>query len=358
MKLTARSPEGSLPAILLLIAGLMIGITTGSCYKESNYSPTDPQVSGALTLASVDGTRSISADGLSRLTLVATIAANADADKRVITFTTSSGSFVGAAAGSGTTIDVTAGSDGRALAILQSSQTVGTAVVSAVVKGAATVGAQIQIQLTAPDPNDVLRFVTAPASAPADGATVSLFTVAVSPSISTGTVTFTSSSGAFPPTPVPIGADHTATAGLTSPRTIGVATVSATLSSAGGGTGFSRQTSIRFDPALPNVITVQVDNLQVTPGGTVHVTAHFTRLVGQVSANLVATFSAVDANGNPVGGFQNVSVVQPGASATDSTATADYLPGPSAAPGPVTIVVGTDPASVTGSTTITVKPAT
>jgi hypothetical protein len=349
MRLAARSLPGFLVAALLL--------ALGGCYKDSNYSPTAPQTSGAITLATADGSQSIAADGLSRVTLVATIAAGADSDKRTITFTTTSGSFVGAAGG-GTTIDVNAGSDGRALAILQSSQTVQTAVVSAVVKGAASVAAQIQIRFTAPDPNDVIRFVTAPAAAPADGATVTLFTVAVSPAVSTGTVTFSSSSGTFPATPVPVGIDHTATAGLTSPKTIGAATVSATLSAPGnGGNGFSRQTSIRFDPALPNVITVQVDNLQVAPGGTVRVTAHFTRSVGQVSANTVATFSALDAKGNSVGGFQNVTVVQPGTSSTDSIATADYLPGASAAPGPVTIFVGTDPASVTGSTTITVKPA-
>ena len=349
MRLTARSLLGWLSPVLLLAAG--------SCYKESNYSPTAPQVASALTLATADGSRSLAADGLSRVTLVATIAADADSNKRTITFTTSSGTLVGAA-GSGTTIDVNAGSDGRALAILQSSQKVETAVVSAAVKGAANVAAQIQIQFTAPDPNDVLRFVTAPASAPADGATVTLFTVAVSPAMTTGTVTFSSSSGTFPAAPVPIGIDHTATAGLTSPKTIGTATVSATLSSPGGsGNGFSRQTSIRFDPALPNVITVQVDNLQVMPGGKVRVTAHFTRPIGQVSANTVATFSALDASGNVIGSFENVTVIQPGTSATDSTATADYLPGPGAAAGPVTITAGTDPPSVTGSTTITiVKP--
>lgn len=352
MRLTLRSFMGSLMAILLLIAGM----TTGGCYKQGNYSPTDPQVAGALTLSSVDGTQSISADGLSRLTLVARIAANADSDKRVITFTTSSGSFVGAAAGSGTTIDVTAGSDGRALAILQSSQRVETAIVTAAVKGAGTVSAQLQIRFTAPSPDDVIRFVAAPATAPADGATVTLFTVAVSPSVSTGTVTFSSTTGVFPSTPVPIGIDHTATAGLTSPKTPGVASVSATLNTGGGSgsNGFSRQTSVRFDPALPNVITVVVDNLTVMPGGKVHVTAHLTRPVGQVTANTVVVFSAKDASGNDVGGFENVTVVQPGASASDSIATADYLPGATAAPGPVTIFAGTDPPSVTGSTTITV----
>jgi hypothetical protein len=345
MRFAERSRKGLLLGVLLLIAG--------GCYKGSSYSPTDPQVTGALTLAPADGTLSIPADGVSRVTLVATIAADADSDKRVITFTTSSGSFVGAPAGSGTTVDVTAGSDGRALVILQSSQTVGTAIVTAAVKGAASVAVQRQIQFTAPNADDVLRFVAAPAAAPADGQTITLFTVAVAPSVSTGTVTFSSTAGTFPSATVPIGIDHTATAGLMSSKTPGVATVSATLS--GGGTnGFSRQVPFRFDVALPNVISVVVDSLTVMPGGKVHVTAHLTRLIGQVTANTVAAFSALDPNGNEVGGFENVTVVQPGASATDSIATADYLPGATARPGPVTITVGTDPPSVTGSTTITV----
>jgi hypothetical protein len=346
MRRAARPLEILLPAILLVAAG--------SCYKDSNYSPTAPRVAGALTLASADGSQSISADGLSRLTLVATIAANADSDKRTITFTTSSGTLVGAAAGGGTT-DVTAGSDGRALAILQSSQRVETAIVSAVVKGSPNVSAQLEIRFTAPNPDDVLRFVVAPAAAPADGQTVTLFTVAVSAAMTTGTVTFSSTAGTFPATPVPIGIDHRATAGLTSPKTPGAAAVIATLNAPGsGGNGFSRQTPFRFDPALPEVITVQVDNLQVAPGGKVRVTAHLTRSVGQVSANLVATFSARDASGNPVQGFQNVTVVQPGTTATDSVASADFVPAAIVAPGPVTITVGTDPPSVTGATTITV----
>lgn len=346
MKSAGRSRKGLLLAILLLVAG--------GCYKDSSYSPTDPQVTGALTLAPADGTLSIPADGVSRVTLVATIAADADSDKRVITFTTSSGSFVGAS--SGTTVDVTAGSDGRALVILQSSQRVETAIVTAVVKGSANVSAQRQIQFTAPNPDDVLRFVTAPAAAPADGQTITLFTVAVSPSVTTGTVTFSSTAGTFPVATVQIGIDHTATAGLMSSKVPGVGTVSATLNSGGGNGGFSRQIPFRFDVALPNVISVVVDSLTVMPGGKVHVTAHLTRPVGQVTANTVAVFSATDANGNDVGGFENVTVVQPGASASDSIATADFLPGAAAAPGPVTIFVGTEPPSVTGSTTITVAP--
>jgi hypothetical protein len=128
------------------------------------------------------------------------------------------------------------------------------------------------------------------------------------------------------------------------------------LNSGGGTNGFSRQVPVRFEVALPNVISVVVDNLTVMPGGKVHVTAHLTRLVGQVTANTVAVFSAQDKNGNDVGGFQNITVVQPGTSASDSIATADFLPGATAAPGPVTISVGTAPPSVTGSTTITVAP--
>jgi hypothetical protein len=348
MRLAELSRRALLPALLLAAVG-----TVGSCYRDRNYSPTAPQVARALTLASVAGTLAIPADGLSRLTLVATIAANADSDKRMITFTTSTGTLVGSAAG--TTLDVTAGSDGRALVVLQSSQRVETAIVSAVVKGSPNVSAQLEIQFTAPNPDEVLRFVAPPAAAPADGQTVTLFTVAVSAAMSTGTVTFTSTAGTFPPTPVQIGIDHRATAGLTSPKTLGAATVSATLNAPGStNNGFSRQVPFRFDPALPDVITVQVDNLQVNPGGKVHVTAHLTRLIGQVTANTVATFSAQDAAGNPVAGFANVTVVQPGSTGNDSTAGADFVPAATVAPGPVTITVGTDPSSVTGSTTITI----
>src|SRR5438270_13347486 len=110
MRLTLRSFKA-----IPLLAGLLL--IAGGCYKQSNYSPTDPQVAGALTLTTADGSQSIPADGLSRLTLVARITANTDSDKRVITLTTSSGSFVGPAAGHGPTVDVTAASDGRALAI-------------------------------------------------------------------------------------------------------------------------------------------------------------------------------------------------------------------------------------------------
>jgi hypothetical protein len=351
MRLAERSRRVLLPGTILLVTAL-------GCYKQSNYSPTAPQVAGALTLASLNGAQSIPADGLSRLTLVAAIAANADGDKRTITFTTSSGTLVGAAAGNGTSLDVTAGSDGKALVVLQSSQRVETAIVSAVVKGSPTVSAQLQIQFTAPSPDDVLRFVAAPASGPADGQTVTLFTVAVSAAMSTGTVTFSSTAGSFPATPVQIGIDHLATAGLTSPKTPGVATVSATLNVPGSSNnGFSRQIPFRFDLALPEVITVQVDNLQVMPGGKVQVTAHLTRSVGQVTANTVATFSATDGSGKPVQGFANVTVVQPGTGSTDSIATADFVPASTVAPGPVTISVGTVPASVTGSTTITVVKA-
>jgi hypothetical protein len=151
-----------------------------------------------------------------------------------------------------------------------------------------------------------------------------------------------------------IAIDHTATAGLMSPKTPGAATVSATLAASGGVNGFSRQTLIRFDTALPEIITVQVDNLELAPGGKTHVTAHFSRRVGLVTANMVALFSATNSSNSPVGGFENVTVVQPGPGTTDSVATADFLPGAAATPGQVTIRVGTDPVSVTGSTMIAI----
>jgi len=337
----ARPPRRLLAAALLLLAA--------GCYHKNDYLPTAPASASAITLASADGTLSIAADGLSRLTLVAKISADADADKRMVTFTTSTGSLIGAA-GSGLTLDVAADSTGRAVVALQSSTKVETAIVTANVKAAPSLAAQLQVSFTAPGPDELLRFVAAPATAPADGATVTLFTVAVSPAVTTGTVAFSSSTGgAFAPSPAPIGIDHTATAGLTSPKTLGAATVVATLPN-----GFSRQTQITFVPALPDAITLAVDKASVPASGTIHVTAHLTRLVGLVTANTTVRFSAKDAANGAVGTFINQTVVQPAASGTESTATADFLPGATAVPGPVTITVGTDPPSVVGTTTVTV----
>ncbi|HVT60048.1 MAG TPA: hypothetical protein VHR45_16830 [Thermoanaerobaculia bacterium] len=349
-RLAAAVPRSRLP---LLLAGVLLVAT--SCYNKSDYSPTSPRGAGALTLTTLDGTLSIAADGQSRLTLVATISADADQDKRTVSFTTSSGTFVGATANSGTTINAAAGSDGRALVQLQSSQRVETAIVSATIINAANVAARLQISFTAPSPDSIMRFAAAPASAPADGQTVSSFTVAVSPTVATGSVAFSSTVGTFSPATAPIGVDHTATAGLPSPPAAGIATVTATLTPGSGGSGFSRQTQIRFTSALPEVITLSVDNLVVMPGGKVHVIAHMTRAVGVVTPNTVAVFRAQDVNKNPVGDFQNVTVVQPGASSLESVASADFLPGSSIGPGPVTLTVGTNPPSVVGSATITVK---
>ncbi len=69
---------------------------------------------------------------------MAKIAADADSDKRTVTFSTSSGTLIGAA-GAGMPVDVVAGSDGRATVILQSSQRVETAIVTASVKSMGTV---------------------------------------------------------------------------------------------------------------------------------------------------------------------------------------------------------------------------
>jgi len=337
-----------------LFSVLAAALLAAGCYHKNDYLPTAPASAGALALSTADGSLSLPADGVSRLTLIAKISADADADKRTVTFTTSTGGLVGAS-GSGLTLDVPADSQGRAVVALQSSMKVETAIVTASVKGAPSIAAQLQIAFTAPSPNDLLRFVAAPATAPADGATVSLFTVAVSPSVSTGTVAFSSSTGGtFSPNPAPIGLDHTATSGLVSPKTLGTATVVATLSTGGTGSGFSRQTLITFVPALPDAITLTVDNAAVPASGTVRLTAHLTRLTGVVTANTAVRWSARDASGNAVGTFVNQTVAQPAASNTEATATADYRPGAATAPGPITITAGTYPPSVTGSTTITV----
>ena len=108
--------------------------------------------------------------------------------------------------------------------------------------------------------------------------------------------------------------------------------------------GVSRTADIAFERAPPDVITVSANSLSVAagPDAQVTITATLHREVGDVTDGTVVTFRAVDAAGDPVGTFGNVTLSEGG------TATADFRPG-GAAPGFVTVIVGAEGTSVTGS---------
>lgn len=331
--------------VLLLIAAL-----AAACYDKSDFSPTESLVDRVLLLSAANGATSLPADGFSRLRIEARLQGDPDFAKRTVVFSTSNGTLDGGTAGTNCNGCRMVPADGSGLAVIDlvSSQQVGTAVVRAWPADAPGITASLTLDFGPAQPDQTLQFVAAPDRAPADGASISTFTVGISPSLPAGSrkATFQTTAGAFAPasaTSVQVDADAggRASADLVSPRQITSARVTATVN------GVTREASIRFERALPNVITAAVD-MPIAPAAAstkIHVTANLLRNMGTVSDGTVVTFRAAKADGTPVGLFTNVTTT------TNGTAAADFLPNTTEA-GTLTITVGAQDTSVTGTVTV------
>ncbi|HXT50825.1 MAG TPA: hypothetical protein VN811_07270, partial [Thermoanaerobaculia bacterium] len=292
-----RSSLGRRLRVVAATGVAALALFAGRCYEKSDYSPTAPPTADALTLSTANGQTSIPADGVSKLRIIAKISPDADANKRSIVFSTTAGTLVGAAGGSN---QLTVGADvtGTASVELRSAQQVGSATVTAKVESVTGLSRSITVSFTAADPSTIIDFVAAPSSAPADGATISSFTVQLSPALPLGTqVTFQATAGLFQPegaATVTRTADgsYRVTADLASPTTIGSGRVTATANNV------SRQATINFDRALPTLITVSTGGtFEVKPSTSTGptVTGTFLRNIGTVTAGTVATFRATTA---------------------------------------------------------------
>ena len=328
-----------------------LALFAGRCYEKKDYSPTAPPTLEALTLTTANQQTSLPADGVSRLRIIARISPDADADKRTVLFSTTGGTLVGTVNATGQ-VPVAADGTGTASIELRSPQQVGSAVVTAQVQNAAQVSRQITISFTSADPNEIIQFVAAPSRAPADGATASTFTVQISPSLAIGSqVTFHSTAGTWAPesqASVTRTADgsYRASADLKSPTTISSGRVTVTVNNV------SQQATINFERALPDIITVSSNGqFQVKPSTSTGVTivGTFLRNIGTVTAGTVATFRAVTSDGSSIGFFRDITTV-----GADGTARATFLVGDTTYRGPVTIIVGAQGSSVTGTTGLTV----
>jgi hypothetical protein len=327
-------------------------LSASRCYEKSDYDPTPALVEQTLSLSTEGGATTLPADGVSRLRLVAEISPRADLDNRTLAFSTTAGTLVGGTPGTGGEQEVQADSQGRATIELRSAQQVGDAVVTARVKQVAGLTRQVVIGFVSADPDSVIRFVAVPASAPADGATLSAFTVELSPALPLGTsVQFQTTLGVFAPeaaASVSRAADGSfrATADLESPATLGTARIRATASQV------TREATIEFRRALPDLVTVGTGGkfqVMANDTDTVTVTGTFLRDLGQVTAGTVATFRAADATGATIGFFRDVTTI-----GSDGQATAVFHPGSTAYRGRVTITVGAAESRVTGTTEIEV----
>ncbi len=328
-----------------------LALFAGRCYEKKDYGPTAPPSLDALTLTTANQQTSLPADGVSRLRIIARISPDADADKRTVLFSTTGGTLVGTANATAQ-VPVAADSTGTASIELRSAQQVGSAVVTAQVQNATGVSRQITISFTAADPEAIIQLVAAPGRAPADGATTSTFTVQISPSLTIGSqVTFNATAGTWTPegqANVTRTADgsYRASADLKSPTTISSGRVTVTVNNV------SQQATINFERALPDIITVSSNGtFQVKPSVSSGVTivATFLRNIGNVTPGTVATFRAFTADGAAIGFFRDISTV-----GNDGIARATFLVGETTYRGAVTIIVGAQGSSVTGTTGLTV----
>jgi hypothetical protein len=338
-------------SLLLAPAALAVALALGAggCYHQGDYSPTASLVDSIIALVSVDGRTSLPADGFSRLRLEARLLGEPAFADRTVLFRTTAGTLEGGTA-DGDAMAVEADGAGRARIDLVSVQQALTAVVTATPKGAPGATASLEIAFTAATPGDVIHFVAAPATAPADGATLTTFTVEISAALpaSQRSVTFTTTSAAgFAPggaTSVSVGADgsNRASADLKSPAAIGSARVAATVNQV------TQEVGVSFTRALPEDIVVSADPVAVaaTPDASVAITATLLRDVGAVTPGTVVTFRAEDDAGAAVGSFVNAT-----RSGADGSATATFQPR-STTPGFVTVIVGVDGSGVTGSVRI------
>lgn len=331
------------------LAVLCLGALLAGCYNKSDYSPSEQHIDDILTLSSASGATSLPADGFSRLRLVAHLLGSPALDKRTVVFSTTSGTLQG-----GQPVDnctgcqkVDADGGGNASIDLVSSQQVGTAVVTAAPQSVPGVRVQMAISFVAAAPDETLQFVRAPERAPADGKTLTTFTVRVSPSIPQAArkVTFAATGATFsngqPSIDVNVDASNEASADLQSPGTIGTSRVLATVN------GVTREVSVRFERALPDAIVVNANpsSVPAAADSKVTITATLLRDIGSVTDGTLVTFEA-ERNGAAVGRFTNITRTVGG------VATADFFPGTT--DGLVTVTVGAQDTNVTGSVEVEV----
>ncbi|HXU33959.1 MAG TPA: hypothetical protein VN851_25585 [Thermoanaerobaculia bacterium] len=339
------------PSLLAVLSALTIlALASNGCYKQSDFEP-PAIVEESLVLGTVGGVTSLPADGVSRLRLVAQVDPRADLGKRTVIFSTSGGTLVGGnPSGQAGEREVAADGTGQATIELVSAQQVGPAVVGARVKEVPGLSRTLAIGFTAADVNGVIRFVASPPSAPADGATKSVFTVEVSSALPLGTqVAFATSGGLFAPENAAaatrsIDGSFRATVELVSPGAIGTGIVTATANQV------TRQAQISFVRALPNRILVSTGGKVTAQAGLtdpVTVTASFQRDIGNVTPGTSAVFTATDSSGREIGLFRDASTVN-----ASGTAAATFLAGTTTYRGPVTITVSAQGGTVFGTATI------
>jgi hypothetical protein len=297
--------------------------------------PAPDQVLGLTSSA-----EKIAANGFSIVTLVAQLDPRTKPELRDVTFVTTLGTFVGAAAATPREIVVPAGSEGQALATLRAGTEPGTATVTAEVRSGDAVLAVANVQVTfeRAAAADILRVSLSAQVAPADGATTTAVVVQLNPDLLPiqQVVSFSTTAGSFSTfgnvmsTEVRAGSDNAARVLLVSPREPGTAIVTVTVS------GFVGRTTVTFEAALPDSLSASVSgSLRITAAFSSKVTvrAQLYREVGTPSRGADVQFRATsDSSGRAFGYFSGITP-----SDANGLATAEFTPGNTTERGEATI---------------------
>lgn len=272
------------------------------------------EVPAETLLAFVDPPDSAFAHGLSLVPVTVRIGAQLEEKRPEVRFETTGGIFPFAGESSDVQI-VRVEAGGRATAHLRSPEAPGEVQIRASVAGFS----QHHVIRFVPAPvESVLRFVGAHQAAPADGETLTGFTVAIAPpvqSLEDRTVVFTTTGGSFlfataggATVSVRADADGEATAWLRSPIRFGEVVVRASVK------GFTQDDRILFDWAGPDSIVVRPERsrLRLTTGEQMEVEAELIRFEqpGQVTENLPVRFAATDSLGRPLPGVRFLDVTR------------------------------------------------
>jgi hypothetical protein len=285
---------------------------------------------------------SLPADGFSTAQVTARIDPATSERYRDITFTTTLGSFPAGTSTQARSIVVTADSDGRAVATLRSASQPGTATVTAEIRDGGNVKASqsATIDFQAAQPSEVLTIELSSAEAPADGAWVTPIVAQISRSIPLDLrdVTFTTTAGSLSIgtgggasiVQVRAGTDNLAAVNLVSPRTVGTALITATVSN------ISVRKVVEFSHAYPDRAALSVSGsfrLQASFATKSSLRMELFRDTGTVTRGTLVEWEAFDdTTGNPVGYFSGVTP-----SDTVGVCTADFTPGSTAERGTTTI---------------------
>src|SRR2546428_5430760 len=134
----------------IVAVALLLASGSAACHNPNAYVLSPDSVDHFLGF--VTSAPSLPADGVSRITLTASIDPNATSGNRTIKFSTSAGTLIAAGQKSTTDLDVAVDGSGKALVELQSTTVVLTCRVSARIKDLVRT---VNVLFTAPNADDV-----------------------------------------------------------------------------------------------------------------------------------------------------------------------------------------------------------